>query len=147
MSQLFIFRRDLRIQDNTCLNFLHDYPEPIIPIFIFVPEQIEPSLNPYFSNNCVQFMCESLDDLEKNIEKQGGKMSYFHGDPIKVIEKIMKKHKIVRLGVNQDYTPYARARDEKIEALCKKSGVEFVSKEDICIQPVGSVKTGAGTIY
>ena len=147
MSQLFIFRRDLRIQDNTCLNFLHDYPEPIIPIFIFVPEQIEPSLNPYFSNNCVQFMCESLEDLEKNIEKQGGKMSYFHGDPIKVIEKIMKKHKIVRLGVNQDYTPYARARDEKIEALCKKNGVEFVSKEDICIQPVGSVKTGAGTIY
>jgi deoxyribodipyrimidine photo-lyase len=147
MSQIFIFRRDLRIQDNTCLNFLHDYPEPIIPIFIFVPEQIEPSLNPYFSNNCVQFMCESLEDLEKNIEKQGGKMSYFHGDPIKVIEKIMKKHKIVRLGVNQDYTPYARARDEKIEALCKKSGVEFVSKEDICIQPVGSVKTGAGTIY
>ena len=92
-------------------------------------------------------MCESLDDLEKNIEKQGGKMSYFHGDPIKVIEKIMKKHKIVRLGVNQDYTPYARARDEKIEALCKKNGVEFISKEDICIQPVGSVKTGSGTIY
>ena len=28
-------------------------------------------------------------NLEKNIEKQGGKMSYFHGDPIKVIEKIM----------------------------------------------------------
>lgn len=147
MSQLFIFRRDFRIQDNTCLNFLHDYPEPIIPIFIFVPEQIDPALNPYFSNNCVQFMCESLEDLEKNIEKHGGKMNYFHGDPIKVIEKIMKKHKIVRLGVNQDYTPYSRARDEKIEALCKKNGVEFVSKEDICIQPVGSVKTGAGTIY
>ena len=147
MSQLFIFRRDLRIQDNTCLNFLHDYPEPIIPIFIFVPEQIDPALNPYFSNNCVQFMCESLEDLEKNIEKHGGKMNYFHGDPIKVIEKIMKKHKIVRLGVNQDYTPYSRARDEKIESLCKKSGVEFVSKEDICIQPIGSVKTGSGTIY
>lgn len=68
-------------------------------------------------------MCESLEDLEKNIEKQGGKMSFFHGDAIKVIEKIMKKHKIVRLGVNQDYTPYARARDEKIEALCKRAGL------------------------
>lgn len=149
--QLFIFRRDLRIQDNTGLDFLHQYPEPIIPIFIFAPDQIDPQKNPYFSNNCVQFMCESLEDLEKNIDAKGGKMNYFYGDTIAILEKLIKTsyktHKIVRIGVNKDYTPYSRTRDEKIEALCKKNGIEFLSKEDICIQPIGTVKTGSDTIY
>jgi deoxyribodipyrimidine photo-lyase len=147
--QLFIFRRDFRIQDNTALEALHEYPEPIIPVFIFAPDQIDPTKNPYFSNNCVQFMCESLLDLEKNIEAKGGHMNFFHGDTIAILEKLLKspKYKITRIGVNQDYTPYSRTRDEKIEALCKKHGVEFLSREDICIQPIGSVKTGSGTIY
>jgi len=146
--QLFIFRRDLRIQDNTALEALHKFPEPIIPIFIFAPDQIDPSKNSYFSNNCVQFMCESLEDLENNIEVKGGKINFFHGETIEIIKKIIKSaHKIVRIGVNQDYTPYSIARDEKIEALCKKNGIEFLSKEDICIQPIGIVRTGSGTIY
>jgi deoxyribodipyrimidine photo-lyase len=147
--QLFIFRRDLRIQDNSALEALHQYPEPIIPIFIFNPNQVLPSKNPYFSNNSVQFMCESLEDLEKNISSKDGKMNYFYGDTISILEKILisTDYKIVRIGVNQDYTPYSRKRDEKIEELCKKYDIEFLSKEDICIQPIGSVKTGAGTIY
>jgi deoxyribodipyrimidine photo-lyase len=147
--QLFIFRRDLRIQDNTTLEILHQFPEPIIPIFIFNPIQVLPSKNLYFSNNSVQFMCESLEDLEKNIIDKGGKMNYFYGDTIEILEKILKnkKYNIIRIGVNLDYTPYSRKRDEKIEELCKKYEVEFLFKEDICIQPIGSVKTGADTIY
>jgi deoxyribodipyrimidine photo-lyase len=147
--QLFIFRRDLRIEDNTTLEVLHEFPEKIIPLFIFAPDQIDPIKNPYFSNNCVQFMCESLLDLHKNIELKSGKMNFFHGDTIQILEKILKnpKYKIVRIGVNQDYTPYSITRDEKIKALCKKYEVEFLTKEDICIQPIGSVKTGSGTIY
>jgi deoxyribodipyrimidine photo-lyase len=147
--QLFIFRRDLRIQDNTTLEVLHKFPEPIIPIFIFSPDQIDPIKNPYFSNNCVQFMCESLEDLEKNIIAKGGKMNYFYGNTITILEKLLKisKYKIIRIGINQDYTPYSRERDKKIEALCNKKSIEFLTREDICIQPIGSVKTGAGTIY
>jgi deoxyribodipyrimidine photo-lyase len=147
--QLFIFRRDLRIQDNTALEALHEFPEPIIPIFIFTPDQIDPSKNPYFSNNCVQFMSESLIDLEKNIDSKAGKINFFYGDTMIILEKILNnpRYKIVRIGINMDYTPYSRARDIKIEELCKKKEIEYISKEDICIHPIGSVKTESGTIY
>ena len=102
--QLFIFRRDFRIQDNTALDALHEFPEPIIPVFIFAPDQIDPTKNPYFSNNSVQFMCESLCDLENNIEAKGGRMNFFQGDTIAILEKLLKssKYKIARIGVNQD---------------------------------------------
>ena len=62
--QLFIFRRDLRIQDNTTLEVLHKFPEPIIPIFIFSPDQIDPIKNPYFSNNW-GYVCFTFSGLRK----------------------------------------------------------------------------------
>jgi len=147
MYQIFIFRRDLRIEDNTTLNYLLEKPEQIIPIFIFDPIQISTKKNKYFSNNCVQFMCESLDDLASDISKKGGKLLYFHGESVKVLQKLIKKLKISRIGMNQDYTKFSTARDEKIKALCQSNNIEFVSLEDICILPVGAVRTGSGTIY
>ena len=83
--QLFIFRRDLRIQDNTTLEVLHKFPEPIIPIFIFSPDQIDPIKNPYFSNNCVQFMCESLIDLNDQLNNR---LNLFKGEYKIVLEYI-----------------------------------------------------------
>lgn len=147
MYQLFIFRRDLRITDNTTLNKLLQSPHPIIPIFIFDPKQIIPKNNPFFSNNCVQFMCESLEDLSKEIKKNGGHLNYFHGDPVRVLGEIVKKHKISRIGVNMDYTPFSRKRDESISKFCSENAIEFISEEDICILPVGSIRTGNATIY
>ena len=46
----------------------------ITPIFVFPPEQIDPKINKYFSNNLVQFMIQSLKELKNltrtlNIEK------------------------------------------------------------------------------
>jgi len=63
---LFIFHRDLRYEDNITLNKLIDNEniDKIIPIFNFDPIQILPENNKYFSHNCVQFMCESLIDMD-----------------------------------------------------------------------------------
>jgi len=36
--------------------------------FIFTPEQIDASKNNYKNDNCVQFMIESLKDLDKQLE-------------------------------------------------------------------------------
>ena len=65
MYTLFIFRRDYRTQDNIGLNYCMQNFKNIIPIFIFTPEQIK--TNKYFSNSIVQFLCESLEELTKEI--------------------------------------------------------------------------------
>ena len=58
-SSLFIFRRDLRLADNTGLNNALAQSNKVIPCFIFDPRQVEDS-NKYKSNNAIQFMIESL---------------------------------------------------------------------------------------
>ena len=75
---LFIFRRDLRIVDNTTLNSLAKICRNIYTIFIFTPEQVGNS-NQYKSNNSVQFMIESLSDLAHHISNSGGKLHTLFG--------------------------------------------------------------------
>jgi rhodanese-related sulfurtransferase len=63
---LFIFHRDLRIIDNIGLiNAGHTCKELYL-CFIFTPDQVGKN-NSYRSQNAIQFMIESLDELSKDI--------------------------------------------------------------------------------
>ncbi len=77
MVHIYLFHRDLRIQDNTTLiHQIKTTENPVVPIFIFTPEQIDKKKNKYFSDNAVQFMCESLHELSDEIKKNKGKMLF-----------------------------------------------------------------------
>ena len=110
---LFIFRRDLRIIDNNGLNYLSSICKNIYTIFIFTPEQVG-SGNKYKSNNSVQFMIESLENLASDIRKEGGHLYTFYGHNDKVVADCIKAWDINIVAFNLDITPFARIRDDKI---------------------------------
>ena len=74
---IFIHRRDLRHEDNTTLLKMNKEFDNITPIFIFNPEQIYPTKNKYFSNNLVQFLIESLVELNNSYKKKKNKYVFF----------------------------------------------------------------------
>ena len=110
---LFVFRRDLRIQDNTALHHACHECDTVVCLFILTPTQIKN--NPYFSYNAFCFMLESLIELKKSIP-----IIIEYGEPSTVIHDIIKKHKITDIYLNKDYTPYAIERDLKITELIEK---------------------------
>jgi len=116
---LFIFRRDLRLSDNVGLNYAMNNFENIIPIFIFTPEQISDK-NKFKSNNAIQFMIESLKELDEELKENGSKLHIFQGENEKIIKKIIKDIEVENIIFNMDYTPYALKRDKEIELICKK---------------------------
>ena len=132
---IFIHRRDLRLVDNTTLNFIckNKTINNISPIFIFTPEQIDPKINSYFSNNLVQFMCESLEELHNDYATKNSTLNFFYGDYIKVLESIHKKYNINSVSFNVDYSPYAIKRDNNIKAWCKDNNIKCFSKEDMLL--------------
>ena len=67
-KSIFIFRRDLRLDDNKGLLECLKQSKVVVPIFIFTPEQLVH--NDYKSDNCVQFMIESLEDLSDELKKK-----------------------------------------------------------------------------
>jgi deoxyribodipyrimidine photo-lyase len=125
---VFLFNKSLRIHDNTTLN-AQSLLGKIVPIFVFT-EQVNPKKNQYFSDHSVQFMVESLEDLKKDIHKQGGELYFFHDDLIDCLHKLHKKAPFDSLGTNFDYSPYARRRTDELVQFCKKNEIEFVCKED-----------------
>jgi len=142
---IFIFRKDLRLIDNNGLIKALRKSIHVIPIFIFTPEQL--INNKYKSNNCVQFMIESLNDLDNNLRNKNSKLFYFFGKPYKVILEIINNMKIDAIYVNKDYTPYSKLRDHKIEQKCLSNNIKFHSYEDILMYPIGSIKNNNGNIY
>ena len=133
---LFIFRRDLRIEDNNALNLAFKAGN-VIPIFIFDKKQVEN--NDFKSDNAVQFMIKSLEELKESIEDKKGNLNFFYGDTLEVLEEILKKEKINSLFFNLDYTPFAKERDKKIFDVCKSNNVQVKAVEDALINPVEKV--------
>ncbi|MBS0622467.1 MAG: deoxyribodipyrimidine photo-lyase [Verrucomicrobia bacterium] len=132
-KSLFLFRRDLRLEDNTGLIFALHHSETVIPAFIFTPEQIEH--NPYRSEHCLKFMLESLKDLEEQLKQKGGKLYLFRGKPKEIVDQCIRNLHIDALIVNRDYTPYSTKRDEALAQLCKNHDLPFHSFDDVLLHP------------
>jgi len=63
----FIFRRDLRIEDNLAFIKAKEYCKEhgckLLPMFIFNPKQIDARKNDYYSQHIVNFMIKCLEEL------------------------------------------------------------------------------------
>ena len=130
---LFIFRRDLRLEDNTGLIFALQSSVEVVPAFIFTPEQIDK--NDFRSDHCLKFMIECLQDLEKQLALKGGKLFFFKGKPEEVVSQCIKELAIEAVVVNRDYTPYSLQRDKKLEKVCTSNGSPFQSFDDALLNP------------
>jgi deoxyribodipyrimidine photo-lyase len=127
MRAIFLFHCDLRLIDNTSLNQAIRDGYKVLPIFIFTPEQIEPSRNTYFSHSAVQFMCESLKELPVKL---------FKGDTVSILTKIYADMPYDAIYFNTSYSTYAKARDASIEAFCETRTIKCVSLEDYGLLPL-----------
>jgi len=146
-KSLFIFRRDLRLEDNLGLLEALENSDVVAPLFIFDPQQANPKKNEYFSENAFEFMIASIKDLEQSLEKKGGLLYLAEGGYIDVISEWIQKEKIEAIYVNKDYTPFARRRDGAIDELCKKHEIDFIRVADYALAPLEDIVTGQGKKY
>lgn len=137
-SSLFIFRRDLRIEDNTALDQAINQSKKITPIFIFDPRQMTQQKNKFFSQHAFTAMLESLTDLEKQLIEAKSKLIYSYGIAEEVVKEILKTENFDALFFNADYTPFSKERDKNIEKLCKEANVSCIIKDDALL--IGSPK-------
>ena len=93
MFGIFIFHRDLRIEDNKALERACELAKEkdckILPLFIFSPDQVSDK-NKYKSNHSIQFMINSLMSLDKALRSEGSKLICCYGDNKKVIGDFCK---------------------------------------------------------
>lgn len=114
---LHIFRRDLRIHDNTALNQALLSSEEVVACFIFNPTQI--AEHKHRSANGLCFLIESLEELSEEITAQGGELLVLFGDPTTALEDLISTLKLDAVFCNKDYTPFSRKRDQSLQEVCE----------------------------
>lgn len=143
---VLLFHRDLRIADHRGLEksieIARSLSARILPLFIFTPQQV--SRNPYKSAPAIQFMCDSLADLQKAIEHTGGKLRLAYGNTTDIIKSIKG---LVAIVETQDYTPYAKQREKNIYAVCEEIGCMYELVEDLYLTNPGTILTGTGKTF
>ncbi|HEX2977770.1 MAG TPA: deoxyribodipyrimidine photo-lyase [Candidatus Babeliales bacterium] len=145
-TSLFIFRRDLRLQDNTGLIEAIKQSETVIPCFIFDSRQVSEN-NHYRSLNAIQFMIESLQELDEELRKKDGKLYLFYGKNEEIIGSLLKAGTIDAVFCNRDYTPFSIKRDEAIKKACLHYNVAFNQYADALLHEPEEIKTQGGTPY
>ena len=141
---LFWFRRDLRFHDNAGFyNALVDADE-VLPAFVF-DESILDKLPK--DDARVGFIHQQIAKMQKESEAHGSSMCVAKGNPSECILQWCEKHNITAVYTNEDYEPYATARDLKIKGLLTEKGIGFKTFKDQVIFAPDEVLKKDGTPY
>jgi deoxyribodipyrimidine photo-lyase len=146
-KSVFIFRRDLRLEDNLGLLAALEQSEKVVPIFIFDPAQTDQTKNDYFSAPAFTFLLNSLAELNEDLNHRQSQLYIFSGQPDDVVDELIQQDQVDAVFVNKDYTPFARKRDGAIDEVCQKHNVPFFRYDDCALSKLEDIKTGEDKIY
>ncbi|SJM90920.1 cryptochrome/photolyase family protein [Crenothrix polyspora] len=138
----FIFRRDLRLADNTALNVALRSAKHVIACFIFDDRQITP--HPYQSKPALHFMLQSLADLVQQFEVYNTRLTLLYGLPTQVITQLHENHKIQAIFISRDYTPFSQKRDTEIATVCQPLNIALhIIADALLTEPEQAMKANA----
>lgn len=141
---IFWFRRDLRLNDNTALHHALNSGLPVLPIFIF-DDQILDELP--VNDARVNFIYDKLFQIDARLKKMGSSVKVYKGNPLKIWKEILTEFKIEKVYFNKDYEPYAIARDKQISMLLQENGIALHSFKDQVIFEESEILKSDGTPY
>ena len=141
---IFWFRRDLRINDNTALYNALINGKNIQPIFIFDDNIVEELPYNYAR---ITFIYQQLNSINVELKKHGSSLKIFYGDPYKIFTEILYNNRVNNVYINRDYEPYALERDTSIFELLKDFGGQLKSYKDQVIFEQNEVVKKDGLPY
>ncbi len=125
---IFWFRRDLRLHDNTGLFHALRSGKPVLPVFIFDTNILDKLENK--KDRRLVFIHRQLEKINEELKKNGSGLVVKYGKPTDAWKQLAAEYKIEDVFTNHDYEPYAVARDEVIRQLLKSSDTSFHTFKD-----------------
>lgn len=142
---IFWFRRDLRLHDNTALNYAIKEDTPLLPIFIFdknILDKLEDK-----EDARVSFIHSQVSEMSKSLNNSDSGIKTFHSTPLEAFEKLTSEFEIGAVYTNRDYEPYAHERDKEIEGFLKTKHIDFYTFKDHVIYEYEEIVSGSGSFY
>lgn len=124
---LFWFRRDLRVADNHGFYRALISNLPVLPVFIYDTNIINDLED---DDPRVEFISNEVNRLKEEFERNNSTMWIYHGKPLDAFKRLWVEYDIDTIFANEDYEPYARERDARIDEFLKARGVKFRKLKD-----------------
>ena len=93
---LYLFTKDLRLEDNPALNHLISQCDELIFLYVIDPSLSEPSHRgfPRLSLQRWHFIWQGLRDLHHHLQRFGHRLHLIKGDPADVLEAFCQQHSL-----------------------------------------------------
>ncbi|MEX2525650.1 MAG: deoxyribodipyrimidine photo-lyase [Gammaproteobacteria bacterium] len=138
------FRRDLRLSDNPALDRARRSRQPLIPVYIFAPDEETP-WQPGGASR--YWLHESLQVLEEGLQRLGSRLILRRGDSLAELEKLARETGAEALFWNRLYEPALRKRDRRIETAMKQRGIDVQTFPGHLINEPDTVATKQGSPF
>lgn len=145
MSHLYLFQRDLRISAHQGLIEASKKGEPIVPIFIFDPRQLEK--HPHFSSNGLHFLLDCLESLDEALKELGTQLYVFIGIPTEVLPQLFEYFSVRSCYWGKDVSPFYQLKSREIRETCTLHQVESVEVDHLFLNPLDHTKKDDGKPY
>jgi deoxyribodipyrimidine photo-lyase len=145
MSTLLWFRQDLRVADNQALAAAIEIGAPIVPVFIFSPEE-EGAWAPGGASRW--WLHGSLSRLDEDLRRLGSRLVLRRShDSCEELLELARACDAQHVLWNRRYEPSIVTRDRQVKSDAREAGLEARSFNGALLQEPWSVKPKAGNAY
>lgn len=138
------FRKDLRLADNSALKAAIEFGGPVIPVFIWAPEEAG-NWAPGVASQW--FLHQALKSLDSSLQAKGGRLILRQGDSLGELRDVIEKTGAKRVLWNRRYESPLRELDVSIKKALREGGTEVESYNSALLNEPHTVSTGGGKPY
>ena len=138
------FQHDLRLADNPALNAAVERGAPVIPVFIWAPEE-EGRWRPGTASQW--WLHHSLAALGADLEKRGSRLIIRRGTAGAALNDLLAESGASAVFWNRRYEPAATARDRTLKSQFEEFGIDVGSFDGNLLFEPGTIRNGRGDPY
>ena len=138
------FRKDLRLRDNSALRAAIEAGLPVIPIFIWSPNEAGDWAPGAASK---WWLHQALKSLSEAFKDRGGEFVLREGDSLGQLRDIIEKTGAKRVYWNRRYESPQRELDASIKRQLREDGIEVESFNSSLLNEPHTAATGGGNPY
>lgn len=123
---VFVHRKDLRIADLRGFDYIRAQGKPSLHLFILDPNLLEGRMEEHSTRHFLG----SVRKLEQEYRQAGQPLHILYGQPAHIMRAVFESHNVTELVYHEDFTPYARSRDEQISCLAAAYNIRVTALTD-----------------
>ncbi|MFH1279034.1 MAG: deoxyribodipyrimidine photo-lyase [Candidatus Eisenbacteria bacterium] len=143
-SSLVWFRADLRLEDNPALEAAVRRGGPVIPVFVWAPEEEEPWAP---GGSSRWWLHHSLAALDRSLRERKSRLVLRKGPSERALRELVRETGAEAVFWNRRCEPAVAARDRKVEEGLRKQGIEASSSNGSLLAEPWEIETKTGGPY